>query len=414
MPPDDRTPRVPQGPIGAYLIKNLEQLRKARRLSYQDLSVRLQQVGRPIPALGLSRIEKGTRRVDADDLVGLALALGVNPRALLLPSGCADRRRDRADRSEQQASVAPTPGPGRTAAGPLPAGGPLHQVDDGPAAPPWTLATNARPRVRAPLPAQTLQRDTWRNLCGSLSSPPSSRQTAACWSASGATASRPGRSSPASRAVGENPADTAVREVKEETGLRIVAGRGHRRAGAPEDGPHDDLPGRRPTHGTDVGVGDEDELADVRGSAWPRRTSGARHVRAGARAPGPRARRGVVVAPKSTKRRSPGEGSVWPYTEKNGTERWAIGHPSFGTRRRGPNGEKWFTKKAAQTALRAMLVDAARGELVDPSRQPLGDVPRRVGRRAAPRAVDDRQLPEEHPAAHRARARHGAAGGADH
>ena len=78
------------------------------------------------------------------------------------------------------------------------------------------------------------------------------------------------------------------------------------------------------------------------------------------------------MAPKATKRRSPGEGSVWPYTEKNGTERWAIGHPSFGTRRRGPNGEKWFTKRAAQQALRAMLVDSARGELVDPSRQPLG------------------------------------------
>ena len=40
---------------------------------------------------------------------------------------------------------------------------------------------------------------------------------------------------------------------------------------------------------------------------------------------------------------------------------------------RGPNGEKWFTKRAAQDALRAKLVNAARGELVDPSRQPCGD-----------------------------------------
>jgi len=79
------------------------------------------------------------------------------------------------------------------------------------------------------------------------------------------------------------------------------------------------------------------------------------------------------MAPKATKRRSPGEGSVWEYSEKNGTERWAIGHPSFGTRRRGPNGEKWFTKRAAQQALRDMLTDASRGELVDPSRQPTGD-----------------------------------------
>ena len=71
----------------------------------------------------------------------------------------------------------------------------------------------------------------------------------------------------------------------------------------------------------------------------------------------------------SSKRRSPGEGSVWAYREQNGTERWAIGHPSFWTRRRGPNGEKWFTKRAAQDALRGKLVDAARGELVEPSRQ---------------------------------------------
>lgn len=85
MPADDRTPRVPQGAIGAYLVANLKDLREARKLSYQDLSARMREVGRPIPALGLSRIEKGTRRVDADDLVGLALALGVNPSALLLP-----------------------------------------------------------------------------------------------------------------------------------------------------------------------------------------------------------------------------------------------------------------------------------------------------------------------------------------
>jgi len=75
------------------------------------------------------------------------------------------------------------------------------------------------------------------------------------------------------------------------------------------------------------------------------------------------------MAPKSTKRRSPGEGSVWAYQTKAG-ERWAIGHPSFGTRR---NASGWGkTKRTAQQALRDMLTDASRGELVDPSRQPLG------------------------------------------
>lgn len=64
---------------------------------------------------------------------------------------------------------------------------------------------------------------------------------------------------------------------------------------------------------------------------------------------------------------------MWVYRERNGTERWAIGDPSFGTRRRRPNGEKWFTKRAAQDALRAKLADAVRGEMVDLSRQPCGD-----------------------------------------
>ena len=75
------------------------------------------------------------------------------------------------------------------------------------------------------------------------------------------------------------------------------------------------------------------------------------------------------MAPKARKRRSPGEGSVWPYQTKAG-ERWAIGHPSFGTRR---NASEWGkTKRTAQQALRDMLTDASRGELVDPSRQPVG------------------------------------------
>jgi transcriptional regulator with XRE-family HTH domain len=85
MSPDDGPARVPLGPVGGYVIANLKQLRDARRLTYKELSDRLAEIGRPIPTLGLSRIEKGNRRVDADDLVALAIALGVTPAALLLP-----------------------------------------------------------------------------------------------------------------------------------------------------------------------------------------------------------------------------------------------------------------------------------------------------------------------------------------
>lgn len=77
-----------------------------------------------------------------------------------------------------------------------------------------------------------------------------------------------------------------------------------------------------------------------------------------------------MMAPPRRRRRSPGEGSVWPYKLENGETRYAIGHPSFGTRR---NATGWGkTQRDAQRELRARLTDASRGELVDPSRQPTG------------------------------------------
>jgi transcriptional regulator with XRE-family HTH domain len=82
---DESTRKNPLGPVGGYVIANLTELRQARRLAYRELAERLTEIGRVIPVLGLSRIEDGNRRVDADDLVALAIALGVSPAALLLP-----------------------------------------------------------------------------------------------------------------------------------------------------------------------------------------------------------------------------------------------------------------------------------------------------------------------------------------
>ncbi|HEX6076350.1 MAG TPA: helix-turn-helix transcriptional regulator [Micromonosporaceae bacterium] len=75
----------PLGPTGHTVRENIERLRKQSRMSYRELSEALAASGRRIPPLGLSRIEGGTRRVDADDLVALAVVFGVNPNALLLP-----------------------------------------------------------------------------------------------------------------------------------------------------------------------------------------------------------------------------------------------------------------------------------------------------------------------------------------
>lgn len=79
-------PKNPLGPIGVNVQQNVKRLREQRRLSLAELSRRLKSIGREIPTLGLSRIESGARRVDADDLVALGVALGVSPVTLLLPS----------------------------------------------------------------------------------------------------------------------------------------------------------------------------------------------------------------------------------------------------------------------------------------------------------------------------------------
>lgn len=85
-----RTPRppTPLGPAGEALRQNLKRIRsEERRLTFVELSKRLDALGRPIPVLGLRRIEAGERRVDVDDLMALAEALGTPPVLLIVPLG---------------------------------------------------------------------------------------------------------------------------------------------------------------------------------------------------------------------------------------------------------------------------------------------------------------------------------------
>lgn len=72
------------GPTGVNLTHAVRRFRGD--LSYAELSRRLGELGRDIPPLGLRRIESGERRVDADDLMALAVALGVSPISLLMPA----------------------------------------------------------------------------------------------------------------------------------------------------------------------------------------------------------------------------------------------------------------------------------------------------------------------------------------
>jgi transcriptional regulator with XRE-family HTH domain len=80
------------GPSGRRVAANLKQLRG--RVPVRELSARLAKVGRPILPSGVTKIEQGSRRVDADDLVALALVLDVTPNRLLLTDGIEGDRID--------------------------------------------------------------------------------------------------------------------------------------------------------------------------------------------------------------------------------------------------------------------------------------------------------------------------------
>ena len=77
----------PLGAAGENVRRNVARLRSKKELGYAELSRNLGNLGRAIPPLGLARIEKGERRVDADDLVALARALSTTVETLLAPEG---------------------------------------------------------------------------------------------------------------------------------------------------------------------------------------------------------------------------------------------------------------------------------------------------------------------------------------
>jgi transcriptional regulator with XRE-family HTH domain len=72
------------------LAENIRRIRTMRAWTYVDLAARLAAAGRPIPVLGLRRLEDGKRRADADDLVALAAVFGVGVQQLLDAPSCAD------------------------------------------------------------------------------------------------------------------------------------------------------------------------------------------------------------------------------------------------------------------------------------------------------------------------------------
>lgn len=88
---------VVSGPTAKRVAENVERIRKARQMHQRDLSARLTEVGRPMLSTVISKIERGERRVDVDDLMALSLALNVSPNALLLPPTSSNQTVDLTD-----------------------------------------------------------------------------------------------------------------------------------------------------------------------------------------------------------------------------------------------------------------------------------------------------------------------------
>ncbi|QYF88546.1 helix-turn-helix domain-containing protein [Arthrobacter sp. PAMC25284] len=80
---------ITEGATGLVVRENIKRIRESRDMSWAQMSRFLERAGRPIAALGLRRIEDGSRRVDVDDLMAIAVVLDVAPNDLLLPQASA-------------------------------------------------------------------------------------------------------------------------------------------------------------------------------------------------------------------------------------------------------------------------------------------------------------------------------------
>jgi transcriptional regulator with XRE-family HTH domain len=74
------------GAASVRVAANVRRLRTQRGMSTYELAKRLKAAGWPISATSITRLEQNERRADADDLLALAIVLGVTPNALLLPA----------------------------------------------------------------------------------------------------------------------------------------------------------------------------------------------------------------------------------------------------------------------------------------------------------------------------------------
>lgn len=78
------------GPVGQRVGENLRALRDAQGMKTAGLAAAVTELGVPMTASTVTKIEIQSRRVNVDELVALALALDVSPVTLLLPRQAPD------------------------------------------------------------------------------------------------------------------------------------------------------------------------------------------------------------------------------------------------------------------------------------------------------------------------------------
>lgn len=73
------------GEVGREVAFNVRLLRRLNNWDQRELAELMTGVGRRMSLSSLSDTERGTRRIDVDDLVAFAGLLGVTPEALMRP-----------------------------------------------------------------------------------------------------------------------------------------------------------------------------------------------------------------------------------------------------------------------------------------------------------------------------------------
>lgn len=78
--------KMQPGPTSERVQHNVREIRDGvRRMTLRQVSEGLHEIGHDLPVSALGKIETGHRRVDVDDLMALAIVLGVSPLRLMLP-----------------------------------------------------------------------------------------------------------------------------------------------------------------------------------------------------------------------------------------------------------------------------------------------------------------------------------------